>query len=140
MITLATLTLVLSIGADDGGTMTFQIHSIEPKGGEVGCALFRGRDGYPMEPDKAVKRTFSEISDGHAECRFEGLTAGEYALSVMHDEDGDGELDKNLFGAPAEGWGTSNDAPARTFGPPKWEDAKITFDGGTFEQRVRMRY
>lgn len=140
MIALITLTLGLSVGTPDTGTMTFRIHSIEPKGGQVGCALFRGEDGYPMEPDKAMKRTFSEIDDGEAVCRFEGLKAGDYALSVMHDEDGDGELDKNFFGTPTEGWGTSNDAPARTFGPPKWEDAKITFDGGTFEQRIQMRY
>lgn len=126
--------------AAGAGSMTFSIWGIAPKGGQVGCALFFGREGYPMEADRAVQRTFSPIEDDEATCRFEGLAPGDYALSVMHDEDGDGEIDKNFFGIPTEGWATSNDAPPRAFGPPKWEDAKIDFDGGAFEQRIRMRY
>lgn len=140
---LATLVASGLVAAPSGaadGTMTFTIHSIQPKGGQVGCALFKGKDGYPMEPDKALKRVYAKIENNQATCVFEGLSAGQYALSVMHDEDGDGELDKNFFGAPAEGWGTSNDAPPRTLGPPTWDKAKIEFDGTTFEQRIRMRY
>jgi len=130
----------LSAGAEEVGVMEFTIHSIAPKGGQVGCALFKGKDGYPMKTEQAYERQYAKIEDGRATCRFEGLPAASYALSVMHDEDGDGELDKNFLGAPAEGWGTSNDAPPRTFGPPSWDDAKIDFDGTTFSQRIRIRY
>jgi len=139
---IATMWLVsgLVLGANAEGTLRFEIHSIAPKGGQVGCALFDGEDGYPMSVDKAIERVYAKIEDGQAGCVFEGIEPGEYAVSVMHDEDGDGELDKNMFGVPSEGWGTSNDAPARAFGPPKWDDAKIAFDGTTFVQSVKMRY
>lgn len=50
---------------------------------------------------------------------------GRYAIRVMHDLDGDGELARNLVGMPAEPWGVSNDAKGN-FGPPSFDDAAFT--------------
>ena len=57
---------------------------------------------------------------------FDSLPAGDYAIRVMHDLDGDGELATNMVGMPKEPWGISNNAKGR-FGPPKWEAAHFTF-------------
>jgi len=35
---------------------------------------------------------------------------GRYAIVVYHDVNGNGILDKNMFGVPAEAWGASNNA------------------------------
>ena len=55
---------------------------------------------------------------------FEGIPRGTYAVSVLHDENGNGRLDSNVFRIPTEGYGASRDARG-TLGPPSFDDAKV---------------
>src|SRR4051812_43265523 len=48
-----------------------------------------------------------EIRSGVASVVFKDVTKGTYAISVYHDENGNGTLDRNGFGIPTEGYGTS---------------------------------
>ena len=57
--------------------------------------------------------------------RFEGLAPGDYAVKVFHDEDGDGEMDKNFMGLPKEGFAFSNRAKVR-FGPPSFGAMRVS--------------
>lgn len=57
------------------------------------------------------------------------LPAGEYAVKVFHDENGNGELDTRMFGIPKEAYGFSNNARGK-FGPPDYTDAVIQYSGG----------
>ena len=56
---------------------------------------------------------------------LDGFPPGDYAIRVMHDVDGDGELKTNMLGIPTEPWGMSNNASG-AFGPPSWQDARFT--------------
>ncbi|TWT51274.1 hypothetical protein Pla22_40510 [Rubripirellula amarantea] len=47
-----------------------------------------------------------------------------FAVAVFHDENLDGELNRNRFGIPSERYGYSRDARGLT-GPPKFSDAVI---------------
>ena len=62
---------------------------------------------------------------GEVQLVFEDLPAGDYAVSVMHDANKNGELDKTAIGIPKEGFGFSNNVLGR-FGPPKFKEAKFT--------------
>ena len=62
---------------------------------------------------------------------------GVYAVQVFHDEDGDGDLDRNGFW-PTEGLGFSNDAPMR-LGPPRFRDAAVRVRGNG-SIRLNVRY
>ena len=55
---------------------------------------------------------------------FAEVPPGRYAIKAFHDSDGDGELGRDLFGAPSEDYGFSNDARG-TFGPPDFADAAV---------------
>lgn len=68
-----------------------------------------------------------------------GLPPGRYAVQLFHDENGNGKVDRALFGIPKEGVGFSNDAPIR-LGPPKFAAAAIDVAPGTRTIAVRMRY
>ena len=59
-----------------------------------------------------------------------------FAISVIHDMNGNGKLDTNLFRIPKEPYGFSNNAGA-TFGPPKFEAAAFVFNSN--EQSVEIR-
>ena len=69
---------------------------------------------------------------------YRNLQPGRYALSLFHDENGNGRLDKKLL-MPSEGYGFSRDAPVR-FGPPRFAAAAFAVDGGEQRQTIRMRY
>ena len=64
---------------------------------------------------------------------------GRYAVQATYDENGNGKVDRALFGIPKEGVGFSNDAKIR-FSPPKWEEAVFDYDGQPRTIRFRLRY
>ena len=66
-----------------------------------------------------------------------GVPPGTYAVQAIHDENGNGMLDRRLF-RPTEGMAFSRDAPMRR-GPPQFGDAALAVTGnGTIS--VTMRY
>lgn len=115
------------------------VHSLKNTSGKVRCRLYASADGFPKEPEKAIATGESLIMAGEAKCRFEKLALGTYAISVMHDEDDDGKMRTGVFGIPREGWGASNDAPAGTFGPPSFDDAKFELKTNT-TMRIKVNY
>jgi len=107
--------------------------------GRVLCALYSSADGFPEKSDKALVHANSPISSGHAVCEFAGTAAGTYAVSVFHDENSNGKLDRNFMGIPREGVGASNNARGH-FGPPKLEAAAFRFSGGRLELKITVYY
>src|SRR5271166_5705939 len=106
---------------------------------QVVCALFASAADFPKNGDKAVARTKSSISQGHAVCEFSAIPAGRYAVSVFHDENSNGKMDTNFVGMPREGVGASNNARGH-FGPPKFEDAAFRYAGGKLDLAVTIAY
>ena len=45
------------------------------------------------------------------------LEPGDYAVAIYHDENGNGQLDKRLFGIPKEPYGFSNNYRPRLSAP-----------------------
>lgn len=76
-------------------------------------------------------------ASGHA-ISFDGLPRGDYAIAVIHDENGNGKLD-TFAGIPREGFGFSRN-PAIAFGPPPFKAARFTVSGDADAQQVRMLY
>ncbi len=107
--------------------------------GEVDCALFGGAVGFPSDSSKAGETTKSKIENGQAVCMFANVAPGDYAVSVFHDENSNGKLDRNFMGMPKEGVGASNDA-AGHFGPPKYDDARFSYKGGRSVLAIHVRY
>jgi uncharacterized protein (DUF2141 family) len=70
---------------------------------------------------------------------IENIPAGEYAISVIHDENDNEELDVNFLGIPKEGFGFGNDAKG-SFGPPSFEKAKVKIGEGVVKQVITLRY
>ncbi|WP_405371198.1 MULTISPECIES: DUF2141 domain-containing protein [unclassified Nonlabens] len=67
-----------------------------------------------------------EIKDGVAVAIFENIPAGEYAVMVLHDKNGNNQMDFTDQGMPKEAYGMSNNP--MSYGPPSWDDAKITIE------------
>ncbi len=70
---------------------------------------------------------------------IEHVPPGEWAAQAFHDENGNKEIDRALFGIPKEGVGFSRDAKI-TFGPPKWRDAVFTHGAERQGIAFNLRY
>ncbi len=92
---------------------------------------------FPACLDDAHAVTRSVRADAPA-ILFAGLPRGDYALAVIHDENGNKKLD-TFVGIPREGFGFSRN-PVITFGPPRFSAARFTLTGDSEEQQVRMKY
>lgn len=106
--------------------LAIDIKGFRNREGRATCTLFNQEDGFPSEPEKAFNSMVAEIqADNSARCTFNIPAGREVAVAVLHDEDQDGKMKTNFIGIPREGWGVSNNAPAQTFGPPLYEDARF---------------
>ena len=70
---------------------------------------------------------------------FTGIRPGHYAISLLHDENDNGRMDKKLLFMPKEGYGFSRDAPVR-MGPPKFAEAEFDVGSEPVSLTIRMRY
>ena len=63
--------------------------------------------------------------------------SGDFAVSIYHDENANGDFDKGAFGLPAEPWGISQNPKIR-FGPPGVEEAifKVNEEGAKVEIKL----
>ena len=141
-----TLGLTLILGASGlgsqpapGNAIRVDVDGFHSGKGQAVCALYASADGFAKDGSKARAQIRSAISNGHGICEFAGIPAGDYAVSVFHDENANGKLDTNLLGIPREGVGASNNA-AGHFGPPKFEDAAFAFKGGRLDVKITLRY
>jgi uncharacterized protein (DUF2141 family) len=109
--------------APSAGTLTIRVDGLKNQEGQIGFSVFNSAESWPDGWQDAFRSDLVPIESIPTEIELEGLPTGDYAVSVIHDENGSGDMDKNLFGIPKEGFGVSNNIKSGTFGPPKYEDA-----------------
>jgi uncharacterized protein (DUF2141 family) len=128
-----------SQAAETPGTIALSVSAFDNDRGKLLIVLYDQEDGFPTKPEKAARRLAAAIAEKKVELEIPGLHPGQYALSVVHDENGNGRLDSNLIGIPKEPVGVSNNAKG-SFGPPKWKDAKFTVPAGSrVVQKIALR-
>ena len=116
-----------------------EISALRSDKGQMLCALFSNPEAFPTKADKAVARLTVKLADRLAVCDFTGVAPGTYAVSVVHDENLNGKLDRNFIGMPREGVGASNDAKGH-MGPPKFSAASFQYPGGRLELKIHINY
>ena len=122
-----------------GSLIHVDVMGLRNNKGQVLCALYASAKGFPKDPQKAIHRLTSSISDKKASCEFSLIEPGDYAVSVFHDENSNGKVDTNFLGIPREGVGASNDARGH-MGPPKFDAAHFQFSGGGLNLKITINY
>jgi uncharacterized protein (DUF2141 family) len=72
------------------------------------------------ENEKIVKQEMSPIKEKTSRFLLKDIAPGKYGIRFFHDENGNGDIDTSAIGRPLEGYGFSNNPPAR-LGQPKFE-------------------
>jgi len=98
----------------------FEVRNLRSDHGEVMGALFDSPQRWVRAGEEAAACRAS-IRNRVARCAME-VRVGRYAFAFAHDEDRDGQLDRDFLGIPQEGYGFSNDVrPSLSL--PSWQSA-----------------
>ncbi|WP_448571595.1 DUF2141 domain-containing protein [Trichothermofontia sp.] len=124
------------------GNLQVEIVGLRDRSGDICLNLFDRADGFPHDREKAKARQCLTLAEQPEDTpivvTFADLPVGNYAISLFHDHNQDGVLNRGEFGIPSEGFGFSNNAPVRT-GPPRFGHAMILVAGQT-PITVQVRY
>ncbi len=117
------------------GTLNVQVDNVRAQTGRVHvdlCTQAQFLKDCPVSADATARVGLTTVT-------LRNLKPGRYAAQVYYDQNGNGKIDRALFGIPREGVGFSNDARIR-MAPPKWEEAVFDYDGQERTIRLKLRY
>jgi uncharacterized protein (DUF2141 family) len=134
---LAALISGVAANASADASLEVSVSGLRNKKGNVLVCLTANSKAFPdcSKDPNAQKRSVKATAAGSIS--FADIAAGTYALSLIHDENGNGKLDTSLA-IPSEGFGFSRN-PKITFGPPKFKSAAFAISGAA-SQSVKMKY
>ncbi|HKV55692.1 MAG TPA: DUF2141 domain-containing protein [Candidatus Binataceae bacterium] len=100
------------------------------KGVEV-CTLFgsSAANVFPDDVSAALRTVTAPVQFGAATCEFADIPQGTYAVVTFHDENNNGQFDRDSLGLPKEEYGFSNSLRPR-FERPKFKEAAFEYKGG----------
>ena len=126
-----------SVNTTDYGKLVVAIDGIKEAKGEMIIAIFNNETDFLKK--EYLNQSIKIDIDGNAKAVFENLPKGNYSISVIHDKNSNGKLDKNFFGIPIEGFGFSNNKMGK-FGPPSFEECNIQLEGGQTEVSIKLKH
>lgn len=120
---------LISLAAD----LTVVVENVKSADGMVRVGVFNKPEDFPKTP---MTGQHVEAAAGSVSFVFKDLQPGNYALSALHDVNGNKKLDTSFVGMPIEPYGFSGDARGK-FGPPSFSEASLAVDGK--DQRIVIR-
>lgn len=132
-LTLAILLLPMVLIAQESGKITVQLENLLATEGQLIVSLHT-QDTFMKTA--GVQYTIIEKLDLPIAIELDPAPAGEYAVIILHDINGNGKMDYDLYGRPKEPYTSSG--PTAYGGPPVYEDAKFSYSGGM--HRLQMKF
>jgi len=128
-----------AMSEDLTGILMVEISGLKGATGNVYIAVYDSKSTWLSEETVLDKKVvIAEALDGDLVRTELHLPLGEYALSVFHDLDDDGELDTNFIGIPREPMALSNNAVAKLV-QPKFDDAVFRLGAEPLIQHITMK-
>ncbi|MDB9435508.1 DUF2141 domain-containing protein [Dolichospermum lemmermannii CS-548] len=128
-----------SAKADLTSSLTIEVEGLKNKSGQICGTLFDQSKGFPSDSKKAWQSECIKITEMPQKLIFKDLKPGNYAVALIHDANGNGNLDTNSFGMPTEGFGFSQNPEVLT-GPPKFNDSAVTVSKTNTDIKIKMKY
>ncbi|AHE51957.1 DUF2141 domain-containing protein [Sphingomonas sanxanigenens] len=129
--------LLPAAAAAPTGAVDARFEGLRSAKGMLRICLTTNPDRFPdcKGDPTAITRSISAASP---RLEIPALPAGDYAIAVVHDENGNGKLD-TFAGIPREGVGFSRN-PKLAFGPPRFAAAQFSVAGSAAPQSIRLKY
>lgn len=120
-------------------SLTIHVTGFRNTKGLLGAELFTSSAGWPEDVDKSFRHAHFPIESDHATARFDHIPAGRYGVVVLHDENENQKLDRNLLLVPKEGFGFANNPHVLLSAPPL-EKATIPVTCPTTTTEIHLIY
>jgi uncharacterized protein (DUF2141 family) len=116
-------------------SLTVDLDGVRSAGGTLFVSV-QTRQEFMQERGTAGSVVTSPQAGAH---RFSfDVPAGEYAVSVWHDDNGNGRFDKNDRHIPLDGWAMTNSQALR--GEPSFDQVRTRIDAGPAAVHLTMTY
>jgi uncharacterized protein (DUF2141 family) len=123
-------------------TLSVVIKDLRNTKGRLIFGVFASAEGFPTRESNSV---FWEVRPAAAQPRdgpivfTASLPPGTYAASVLHDENGSGDMDKVLGGVPKEGYGVTNN-PQPRFRAARYDEATFELPPDGARKTISVQY
>jgi uncharacterized protein (DUF2141 family) len=139
---LLTLLLLFFAGASPAlseftGNLIINISGFPSSDGFAMVALNNSEESYNGGENQAIAKTKIRVVDQKVQVIFANLPYGSYGVSVYHDENANGIMDKNAMGIPKEAYGFSNNAKG-FFGKPNYQDVMFQLDSSEMQIVINL--
>ena len=134
---LAGAVLILTGAAPPEQPLSITVQGLRSGKGNFLICVTRNAHYFPDCSGDPDKRHFTMPASA-AVIPLGGVTAGDYAIAIIHDENGNGKLD-TFAGIPREGVGFSRN-PALRFGAPSFRSAQFAVQTAPVRQDVKVKY
>lgn len=124
------------IQAQNEPALTVNVSKVKDMKGFMMIAVYDSADKFLTK--ELVVGAKVEVANEVVTHRFEGLSYGNYAISVYHDVDSDGSLATNFMGIPKEPYGFSNDG-VNMLGVPSFKRSVFAFDKPEQEINIELK-
>jgi uncharacterized protein (DUF2141 family) len=131
----------LTAQTNDTATLTVRVTGARNTKGKIWVTVFQDAQGFPDDASRAIRQQSVEIYPNtmSAQVTFKDLPQGTFAVSVLHDENGNGKMDKNFVGMPKEGYGASNN-PKKKKRAPTFDEAKVSLNASEHTIEITLIY
>ncbi len=123
--------------AGQGQPLSVTLEGLRSDKGQILVCITRSADHFPDCSNDPDKRHFT-VAVKKGPILLGALPPGNYAIAIVHDENGNGKLD-TFAGIPREGVGFSRN-PVLRFGAPRFASASFAVAGAPVEQVIRLKY
>ena len=108
-----------------------RVEGIKDLKGEIGVALWNSKVGYPTHLEHVYEPEWIPLMGGQTVVAtvFDTVPAGEYAVSVVQDTNGNRKVDRSFSAFPKEGVGFSNDQKV-VMSAPQYDKSKFPLVAG----------
>lgn len=132
----AALAQATAAPASAPASLALSVTGLHSAKGKLVACLWRDKAGFPScNKSRTARRLVVPVSGTAMRVEFPDVAPGRYAVTVEHDENGDGKSGRNLIGMPTEGVGVSNNPG----GMPGWDKSLVTLPAPA-ALAIRMRY
>lgn len=97
-----------AVSAPGACTLSIHVTGFRNTKGLLGAELFTSSAGWPEDVDRAYRHASFPIHGTESTAVFDHLPPGRYSIVVLHDENENEKLDRNLLQVPKEGFGFAN--------------------------------
>ncbi|PHN04685.1 DUF2141 domain-containing protein [Flavilitoribacter nigricans] len=108
----------------DTSSIALAIENLQSDRGNVHVAVYDREESFAKSLKPFQLKIQKVSAGGRLHIQLDSLPHGRYALAVYHDENGNGDLDKNMLGIPKEPYGFSNN-PRAKWSAPTYEETSF---------------